>query len=42
MQEMIRRYGAQKGKTIFYATAHTKGLAPKKVKRKRVKRRQPQ
>jgi hypothetical protein len=39
MSDMIRRYGAQKGKSVFYATANSKGQAPKvRRKRRKVKR----
>jgi hypothetical protein len=36
MREMQARYGPAKGKSVFYATANAKGLAPKrKLKRKK-------
>lgn len=38
MAEMVRRYGAKKGREVFYATAQARGLAPKTVKRKKRRR----
>jgi len=35
LESFVKRYGAERGKRMFYATANKKGLAPKKkVKRK--------
>jgi hypothetical protein len=32
MTDMIRRYGEAKGKSVFYATANKRKLAPKRRK----------
>lgn len=28
MRSMVKRYGPKKGKQMFYATAHAKGMTP--------------
>lgn len=30
MKSMTKRYGSERGKSIFYATANKKGMKPKK------------
>lgn len=35
LNEMEKRYGAKKGKSVFYATANARGQAAKKPKRSR-------
>jgi hypothetical protein len=32
MSDMKKRYGAKKGKEVFYATANKRGMKPKKKK----------
>jgi len=35
LADFVKRYGEKRGKRIFYATANKRGLAPKKMLRKR-------
>jgi hypothetical protein len=39
MREMQSRYGSERGKRIFYATAAKRGLTAGRVKRRKVRRR---
>lgn len=34
---MVKRYGAKKGQSVFYAVANERGMAPKKRVRRRRK-----
>ena len=38
MKSMAKRYGAKRGKAIFYATANARGMAPKRSKKRSSKR----
>lgn len=38
MASMVRRYGPERGKRIFYATANKLGLVPPEKKRKLVRK----
>lgn len=36
--DMVKRYGSKRGKSVFYAVANERGMAPKRKVRRRKKR----
>lgn len=38
MSNMLKQYGAKKGKSVFYATANKQGATPAKKKKRKVRK----